>query len=773
VTPLPSPRSPPPRAAARAWVAGGLLLLAFALSGFSTLVYEILWTRVVSATFGVTAHAIATILSAFMAGLALGSLLGGRYTARVARSPLGALGAYAAVEVLVAVAAVAVQAILVESGPLMRWISLTFPGTGAVALAVRFVCLAGLLLAPATLMGATLPLFTHGFVRLARHPHRGVTLAYGVNVLGAAAGCYAAAFVLLEGLGVGRSVWLAAGLNVAAALLALGGAVLARGVHAPESEPELPPTEQDFSSWLPLDGRVLYGLVAVTGLATLASEVVWSRVYRQAFHLMNPFKGFALVLAMILTGMAVGSLAVATRKPSARGALAVFGGLQLALAATALLGIAQVRLALLALLPDADTQRVVAGITLLVPAMLAGACFPTLGSVVARARAAVGARLGALSAASTAGGVLGSLVGGFVLLPVLGSRLSLLVLSTTAVACGWTALRHGVWREAPDGPAAQRVDGASFALVVAIGWVGFVTADVPDFRMPPAHTLLWMDDGLEATTVVLNDARERQNVLYTNAVSIEANAQAGRVAMPMVLAPTHRRVLLIGFGTGSSAKSLLDNLPDIRLDCVELDGNQIASAGYFGTERVLTDPRFQLVVDDGRQYFLRNPGTWDLIVVDTFGQDVNQEFYGAGFYEAAREALSEDGTFFVKLPVESMARTADIDVMLGTLADVFPYAYAALVHPKSAANGLVGRRTPLTLARDRYDALPLDFRRLLPFDDVARGLAPLDAAARARILGTRRNTDDQPWFFEHRGDPREQVVGWANLVERATGAPPR
>lgn len=747
-------------------LAVALLLLAFVTSGFTTLVYQILWTRVVSTSFGVTAHAIATILAAFMAGLALGSLVGGRLVGRVSGSRMGPFAAYAGVEVLVAITALGVQDFLASSGPLMGWIAETFPGTGPLALGVRFAALFAVLLVPVTLMGATLPLFVQGLVGIARSPHRAITVAYGVNVLGAAAGCYAAAFVLLEGLGVERSIALSAGLNLAAGALALLGGWLARPRDA-----TLPAEAGEKEEELPISLPLLYTLVAGTGTTVLAFEVLWGRVYRQAFQLGNPFKGFALVLAVILVGMAIGSLLLAIRRPSARGALGLYGGFQLALAVSSLAGISQVRIGVLdRIVAPGPAQLPLLALTLLVPAMLAGACFPTLGSAYARLRDHAGARLGRLSFASTAGGVCGSLLGGFVLLPTLGVRRSVLLLAMGAVTLGWVALRKGVWRNAADSPGARRADAAGFASLVAIAWVGFVTADKPDFRLPPGQDLVWMDDGVEATTVVTWSTRSREHVLYTNSISIMARDQAARVALPMMIAPDADRVLLVGFGTGASVKALLDAFPNIQLDCVELDGNQIASASYFGTDTALRDPRFRLIVDDGRQFLLRNAGTWDLIIVDAFGQDVNQEFYGTGFYEAARDALTPNGSFFIKLPLASMGLYQDAEVMLRSLHAAFPHAWAALVNPTSGMNGLVGRREPMTLDPTRWRSMPPELQSLFAWEDIERGFVPVDDRVIARMHTNRLNTDDRPWFFDHVGGPDQEAAGW-NQLGRLTARP--
>ena len=188
----------------RSPVLTGLLLAAFLVSGATGLIYEVLWTRMLTFWFGATAHAIATVLTAFMGGLALGGWLGGLAAERWPDKPLRL---YAVAEVGVAVTAVGLQLLLEHAGPLMAWFALTFPGTGPLALGVRFLVLCGLMLVPTVAMGATFPLFCQGLISHRISIHRGVSLAYGTNVLGAALGCLITAYCCSRPWGSTTRCW--------------------------------------------------------------------------------------------------------------------------------------------------------------------------------------------------------------------------------------------------------------------------------------------------------------------------------------------------------------------------------------------------------------------------------------------------------------------------------------------------------------------------------------------------------------------------------------
>ncbi len=707
----------------------GLLLVAFLVSGATGLIYEVLWTRMLTFWFGATAHAIATVLTAFMGGLALGGWLGGRAAERWPDRPLKL---YAAAEVLVAITAIGLQFLLEHAAPLMGFFAETFPGTGPVALGVRFAVLCVLLLVPTVAMGATFPLFCQGLITHRISVHRGVSLAYGANVLGAALGCLITAYWLLETFGVHTSVFIAAGLNLLAAAI-VGG--IGQGAGEGADEPAGAPVGE-----APLGGgpALLLGLVGLSGATAMAFEVLWSRIARQALGLVNPFLAFALVLSLVLIGMALGSLLLTVRKPTPRQSLGLFGRVQLCLAVLAVLSLGVVRWGLAGVLPLPTTAALMVAtvVVMMTASVLTGMNFPLLGAVYAGREEQLGLRLGRIYAASTLGGVIGSVAGGFVLVPVFGTRWSLLVLAVSHGAAAVLVFTVALGRSR------RAVPGLAGA-VLAVGVLGFVTPDVPEFECPSC-TILWLDDGLEATTVVADSPNMGGTLLFTDGKAIVANDQKNRALVPMLVVPSRQTVLLIGFGTGLSAWQVLENFPGTRVESAELDGNMAHTAHFFGTEGLWSDPDFHLEIADGRQHMLATQGRYDLIINDTWTQAINHEVYSSGFFGVAREALTDDGTFYIRVPLEDLNRSEDLEVILRTAAESFPYAYAMVTTGLSA---ILGRTRPLPDTPFRYDLLSPQVQRSFPFrfrrDDVVR----IDEAVLARLETDRVNSDDRPWFF--------------------------
>lgn len=700
-----------------------LLTLATVASGAAGLVQELVWTRQAATAFGVSAYATSTVLAAFFGGLALGSAAAARWLE--GRSPGEALRACAKVEVGIAGSALLVTVLMGASRPLMVALAGALPGHGPLALGARFLAAAAVMLVPTVLMGATFPLLAHGLAGLHPEPRRAVARAYGANVLGGAAGCALTAWVLLPGVGMVGASGLAAlvDLGVAAVLWRLAARAGAPVPAGETAEPVLP-----FAP--------VAALVALSGGAAMAAEVVWSRVFRFVLGEANPYRAFALTLTLVLAGMGLGALGLSVLgRGRARWRLAAFGGSQLVLGLLAVGGLGAVQQGLAGALGGGPlVSRGVGIATLALCALVLGLGFPLLSSVQDHAR--TGARVGRLYAVSTLAGVGGSLLGGFVLLPILGSRGALLVVGAASALAGAAALVM-VHRRA-----------GLLALVpgAALLWGAVLAPDLPPFSHQ--GRLLWVRDGIEATSaVVAVDPAGRHRMLVSNGIPIDGLTSAGRATVPLSLVENPRRVLLIGFGTGLTAASLLRLWPELQLDCVELDDNQAEAARFFGTSWLLEDPRFSLQLEDGRQFLLRGDADYDVIIVDSWGQAVNQEFYNADFFRDAEGALSERGLFYVKLPLGSLASTAALDTMVRSAAAGFSHAALLPPGPGGVFPGLLGSRRAIEPAPVSAREQDLPRSVVASYRTAVELLRPVDEALLSRLRGGRVNSDDRPWFF--------------------------
>jgi spermidine synthase len=188
------------------------MLIAFGASGFAALIYQIVWQRVLFAAFGVNVEAVTVVVTAFLAGLGCGSLLGGW----LAKAPSSALlRGFGILEA-------SIGAFGLASLPFFRWVGdITLPLDPV----TRGVVTALIVMLPTTLMGATLPLLVGYLVRSTGNVGRAVGVLYFVNTAGSALAALAAVLVILRLLGESHSTFLAAAIN-----LSIGTFVLVYGI---------------------------------------------------------------------------------------------------------------------------------------------------------------------------------------------------------------------------------------------------------------------------------------------------------------------------------------------------------------------------------------------------------------------------------------------------------------------------------------------------------------------------------------------------------------
>src|SRR5215204_1164681 len=287
----------------------GLLpaLLLFFGTGACGLVYQQLWVRLLSLVFGVTVYAVSTVLASFFAGLALGSFFAGRLVDR-ARRPLQW---YGVAEILVGLAALGTMAALSAVERAYVGMAGGLPDSVPVLTVVRFVLSFTVLLVPATLMGASLPIVVRSALVRSGHLGERVSLLYATNTAGAIGGAVLAGFWLIGERGLTFSFRLAAVVNIAVGLAAVLGSRRWE-TDRRQIEPSAAPrrTVERTGPTLP-EGtrRIVLAVFTISGFVSLALEVVWFRVL--ALYLESTTYAFTIMLATVLGGIALGSYLVA------------------------------------------------------------------------------------------------------------------------------------------------------------------------------------------------------------------------------------------------------------------------------------------------------------------------------------------------------------------------------------------------------------------------------------------------------------------------------
>lgn len=661
---------PAPRAASPALSIPALLLF---VSGAAALVYQVLWIKQLSLVVGVEVYAITTGISAFFAGLALGGLLFGRWADRLQQPVL----LYAGLEVLVAALGVGATFAMSLAAQPFAWLEQQI---GLMAWVLPFT-LVGL---PALLMGGTLPVLVRSLASDPQQLGKAGGHLYAANTAGAIIGTLLTAFVLIATLGIRGSALAAAMLN----LLAAAGALW---FQRQRPLPVETPTRHHADK---APDRLALWLYSIAGGVALGYEVVWSQSIVQ--FMSTRTYAFAVVLATYLTGLFLGSALLARRVDRLRDPWGVFGLLiagagLIALLEIALLGrwlvLAQSVVEAWALslgaseLAGMSARFAVAALSIVfVPTVLLGAAFP-VALRLSVGREHVGRNVGEVVAFNTLGGIIGVMLCGFVLIPLLGLVRTLGLLAIIAAGIGYFAVRkgHGVKKGRRQGVIAVGLLAVAVALLTPVNKLASL---LPGARNA---TLAFYEEGRGGTVAVVTQGKGQKAFqrLYIQGVSNTGDAMPSlrymriQALLPLLIHNAEpRSALVIGFGTGITAGALT-RYPGLEHRVVaELLPSVVKAAPLFkGNFDAAADPSIDVRLRDGRQELLRNPQRYDLITLEppppSAAGVVN--LYSRDFYQLAASRLHKKGLVAQWLPLPTQ-NIDDSRSLVRSFLDVFPYA---------------------------------------------------------------------------------------------------
>jgi len=670
----------------------------FFISGATALIYEVVWARMLTQIFGNTTHAIATVLSAFMGGLALGSYVLGR----LADTPRNAFLLYGALEAGVGIYGLVIPALFALTRlAYSRLYGLAEASSTAFTLVLFCLCFAVILL-PTALMGATLPMLSRFCVTRFASLGRRIGHLYAINTLGAVLGCALSGFYLIPEVGLRGSVRLAATLNLGIAAVVVLTVLLTRDAipEAADEEAAEPPVAATRSF---LDIALLTAF-AFSGAAAMVYENAWTRALTLVIGMST--YSFTVMLTTFLVGLGVGSLLYARWWGTRDVGVAGFGLLQLLIALTALATIPLFeRLPFLFLRlrqgfgasfeQFLSIQIALSSLVMIAPTLLLGTTFPIVARIYTQSLYRIGSSVGTAYASNTLGAILGAFLGGFVLIPAIGvqNSIGLAVIVTAAVGVLLVALDTRVQTR-------RRLSIAGAMFLVAVAAVlSFRTWDkkvmtsgvaiyVHNYAALPTDSLRreWMDrddllyykEGLTATISVHKDAGTPYLYEKTNG---KVDASFGDTPtqlmvgyLPMFHNPTAKRVLVIGLGSGMTAKAVAA-FPVERLEVVEIEPAVIEAARHFSEKngRIHDDPRVRFVLADGRNYLLAARNKYDVII----SEPSNPWIAGIGnlftreYYQEALSMLNEGGVFGQWMHTYAMV-PEDLRMVYRTFAEVFP-----------------------------------------------------------------------------------------------------
>lgn len=692
-----------------------LLVVLFFGSGACALIYQVMWLRLLALVFGVTVYAASTVLAGFMAGLGVGSFVGGRLATRFSR-PLVAFG--------VAEALVGITAFTTPFGleALTRlWISVhaDLPDSLFALTVIRFIVAFLVLIVPTSMMGATLPLIIKSAVAREERVGGKIGLLYAINTTGAITGALVAGFYFISEIGVANSFKIAAAANIAIGLIAIIASF--SGVSGPDPSPV--PTAP-VAAVAP-GSRLVLWVFFFSGVMSLALEIIWFRML--VVFLRPTAYAFTIMLACVLAGIAFGSAIAAPLLRLKRNWLTLLSVIQGAIGVTAVLSFNALTRSQQVI--DAATpwfERlglntylaplvVSSAIAMLPTTILLGVAFPIGLTLWAgdNPNEDTTRKVGVFYSLNVFGAIIGSVLAGFVLLPQLGSKSSLIAVSALATASA-VLLALSMRRSNPSTAITLAVVAPMLFLMAAR--IAVDPFDVAFERFHRREKLLWRQEGAQTTVAV----HEREGDPPMRIMFLDGNHQANdsvptafihhRIgALPVMLHPRPTTALVVGLGGGATPGAVARLNVDV--DIVELSQAVVAGSDFFKNINfdLLTRPNAHLRVDDGLNYLLMNRKKYDVVTADI----ILPRHAGAGslysreYYELVRNALSEGGLAMQWIGGDS---ATEYTLLMRTFLSVFPYTTLW-----GDGSLMLGSMRPFTLSRSAYEARRQTFEQF-PWD---------------------------------------------------------
>jgi predicted membrane-bound spermidine synthase len=642
-----------------------VLSVTFFVSGFSALLYQVAWQRVLGLFAGSDVRSVTIITGAYLAGLGVGSLLGTLVADRLSRRR--AVQLFGLCNLGIA---------LFAFGSRLLFYDLLFREFHRLAesLVVTLVLVFVSLLWPTTLMGLSLPLLSKASVSNLSEAASLITILYGINTLGAAIGTIGAGWYLIGTLGLERVIYVGGGLSSLVGFIALLVAGRLAGTDAAITAAPAVPVE---SKGIPLRVWGWGLLVFVSGFIAISLELAWFRLLEVVLE--STAYTFAYLLTFILLGYVVGNLAgilYLKRVEQPGAAFLWLQGLTVLYAVGMMWAIAwgiQAEPFKPYLNGIIERFSFIPPLLLLIPNFLIGFYFPIVQQAVQTDPQVVGQRVGLVQLANIGGNTAGSIVTGLVLLEFwgisgtvrviagLGLFLTLILLWENFGSFRW-------WGKAGSGglAASLLVSVAAFpGLLQYWAWVHQAPLDEPFYLAEDSSGVAAIRD-LADKAVIYSNGEDQGNIPYLTMHSFLGS-------LPALIHPHPRQALVIGIASTGTPYSIGVNPALQQITAVEIVGAQLSVlTAYAATPRgqavkaLLNDPRYQIIIGDGRRELALSQQKFDLIEADPIYPWKSRSglLFSREFYELASGHLAPDGIMTQWLPKKRA---------LAAFLSVFPY----------------------------------------------------------------------------------------------------
>jgi len=699
-------------------------------SGVAGLIYEVLWFREFALLLGNTAQASALVLAVIFFGLALGNYGGGRWSKTI----LSPMRGYALMELLMALCSIVVVLFKNQEGD-FGLLPLFF-----------------LLGAVAILMGATLPLLLQSLPGDADKLRRETPILYGINTLGGMTGAACAGLFFPLWLGIKGSFITAIGINVALAFVCVTLSFFMNSRREESAENRI--VSNSGQSILP---RRLFVFAALSGMGTLALEVLWTRMF--SLVLQNSIYSFALILVLILFALAIAALLVDVLMKRGKDPLNLIRLCLLVVAISIPLGaLFFVQTSGLQSLfkeigPIAYIIKMLSVITLLLlPTMIAaGMILPLTWTLHQQRNETAGMTLGRFMTFNTVGAVIGSLAAGFILLPQLGLWPALALVSLCYAMAAISLIRKS-----------ERRVSFGFTTAALILPTVFFFPTFSTQHLKTGESLLYLDQGAAAQVAVIQREKGSRVLKVNNTYSLgstSAEIEERRMGqIPLLLHPAPKRVAFVGLATGITASAIFDH-PIEEVKLIELLPEVVKASSWFEKENrgLLADPRSEVIIADGRIAIPSEGPLFDLIISDLFvpWHAGASSLYSLDYYQQAALQLAPGGMYAQWLPLYQMSEQ-EFKIIGQTFSRAFPHVslWRGNFSTKYPLVALIGSKQAISIDRSRLaqrlevinDGPATSDSHLSSVDDLMLLFGGEGEKLEVLFAGAKVNTDDRPYI---------------------------
>ncbi|MGQ9609365.1 MAG: fused MFS/spermidine synthase [bacterium] len=646
-----------------------VIVTLFFFSGVAGLIYEVVWNRMLMLVFGSTVFAASTVLTAFMAGMAIGSFFFGRLADRRKDN----LNIYAYLEAGIGIYAILLPFILSATDNLYIIIHRNLQSNFYLLSFIRFLICLIILIIPTTLMGGTLPIISKVITSRMSRSGWNIGLLYSINTFGAVLGCFLTGFILIRLIGILWTIYISAGINIIIALIIL--LILHRKTIVDFNIAEEESEESSLPAWI---GKIALLVFGLSGFCALAYEVLWTRVL--VLFLGYTTYAFATMLSSFLCGIALGSIVLARLIDKRKSYMGILGPIQLFIALSAVLLIPMfgslysvgMKFTGADWLSFIISKYSMSFLVMLVPTTLMGATFPIVTKIYARSYKELGKSIGNIYSINTIGSILGSFLAGFLIIPFLGIQKGIIIIAFINAFSGILVIIASIVHDLSQNKPLNfsfRIPVVTISILIIIVAIIAINLDQPLISITPIfkgsgkdNKLLFYKEDIDACVTVVEDTEGVRRIFVdTNQAAedsrwdLPSHSIIGH--LPILLHPNPKNALVIGFGMGVTSWSISRH--GVKVDAVEISPGVVSANSFFTkiNHNVLNDPLINLTIDDGRNYTLTTDKKYDMIstgIIHPLVSANSASFYTKDFYELCKKRMTSDGIMCQWVPLHRL-----------------------------------------------------------------------------------------------------------------------